>query len=150
MFRAFDGTFWLGTLLVGAALAIVAATFRSQDLPVIGNGRLALLAVGLLGLGACTVVGSGSGPREAAAFVDFTRPASAFGATLGFAAMAVLVIGLIGFEPVFSPLAQIVPTAVATGEGAAQRLAIVALGGIIALKWAVGIVLTTIHVLRLG
>ncbi len=150
MFRSFDGTFWAGTLLVVLALGIVAATLRSVDLPILGSGRLALLAVGLLGLAACTVVGSGTEPGQASQFVDWSHPTSAFGAALGLAAMAILVVGLIGFEPVLRPLAQLVPTAVASGEGAAQRLAIVALGAIILAKWVIGIALTGIHILRIG
>jgi hypothetical protein len=150
MFRTFDGTFWIGSLLVGLALAIVVATMRSVEVPILGNGRLALLAVGLLGLAACTTVGSMTTPGEASQFVDWSRPTSVFGLAMGLLATAILIVGLIGIEPVFRPLAQMVPAAVATGEGAAQRLAIVALGAIIAAKWIVGIALTTVHVLRPG
>jgi hypothetical protein len=148
MFRTFDGTFWIGTLFVALALGIVVATMRSVEIPVLGSGRLALLAVGLLGLAACMTVGNVSAPGGASEFIDWTRPTGAFGAAFGLAAMAIVVVGLIGFEPVFRPVAQFVPAAVAAGEGATQRLAIVALGAIIAVKWLLGIALTTFHVLR--
>jgi hypothetical protein len=150
MFRTFDGTFWVGTLFVAVALGIVIATMRSVDIPILGTGRLALLAVGLVGLAACTTVGNVTAPGGPSEFVDITRPTGAVGAAFGIAAMAIVVLGLIGIEPVFRPLAGLVPTAVAAGEGATQRLAIVALGVIIALKWLVGLALTTVHVLRPG
>jgi hypothetical protein len=148
MLRAFDGPFWLGTVLVGLALAIVVATVASISIPIIGTGRLALLAVGALGFGACMVAGSNL--TDATGKLDMTSPTWIFGAGLGILAFGLVLIGLVGFEPVLRPVGQLLPTSVATGEGATERIAIAALGALIALKWVIGLAVTTLHVLKIS
>jgi hypothetical protein len=150
MFRAFDGTFWLGTVLVALALAIVLATLRSVEIPVLGSGRLALLVVGALGLAACMTVGSGTTVVDGRTVFDMSSPVTLVGTAFGLLAFALVVAGLIGLEPILRPVGQFLPGAVATGEGAVQRIAIVMLGGLIAAKWLIGFALTTFHLLRVG
>ena len=148
MLRAFDGPFWLGTALTGLALAIVVATVASISIPIIGSGRLAVLVVGALGLAACMVAGSNI--TDAAGKLDTSSPTWIFGAGLGILAFALVLVGLIGFEPILRPVGQLLPASLASGEGATQRIAIVALGALIALKWVIGVALTTLHVLKIS
>jgi hypothetical protein len=150
MLRAFDGSFWAGTAFVAVALAIVAAVATSTPVPVLGSGRLALLAVGALGLAACMSVGSGTAVVDGKTVFDVTAPATLVGTAFGLLSFAIVVVGLIGFEPILRPVGQFLPGAVATGEGAVQRIAIVALGGVIAAKWLIGLALTTLHVLKVA
>lgn len=147
MLRAFDGPFWVGTAFVGLALAIVYATVASISIPVLGSGRLALLAVGGLGLAACTVAGSNI--TDASGKLDVSSPTWIFGLVLGIVAFGLVVVGLVGFEPILRPIGQLLPGSIASGEGAEQRVAIVALGGLVALKWVIGVALTTLHVLKI-
>lgn len=150
MLREFDGSFWAGTALVALALAIVAAVATSTPIPVLGSGRLALLAVGGLGLAACMAVGSGTTVVDGKTVFDVTAPVTFVGMVFGLVAFALVVVGLVGFEPILRPVGQLLPGAIAGGEGGVQRVAIVALGVLIATKWLIGLVLTTAHVLKLG
>jgi hypothetical protein len=147
MLRAFDGPFWLGTVLVGLALAIVVATIASISIPVLGTGRLALLAVGGIGLAAC--MANGVNITDSMGKLDTGSPTWIFGAGLGILAFAIVLVGLVGVEPILRPVGQLLPGSVASGEGAEQRIAIVALGALIALKWVIGVAVTTLHVLKL-
>ena len=150
MLREFDGSFWAGTALVAVALAIVAAVATSTPVPVLGSGRLALVAVGALGLAACMSIGSGTTVVDGKTVFDVTSPVTLVGTAFGLVAFGLVLVGLLGFEPILRPVGQLLPGAVATGEGAVQRIAIVALGVLIATKWVIGLVLTTLHVLKVA
>jgi len=52
------------TLLVAVVVAIAYAKIKGVDWPIIGNWRLATLAIVIIGLGTCIAIGSGATPTQ--------------------------------------------------------------------------------------
>jgi len=134
MVKLFDSTFVLGSVLVVAALAIAAAALTRDDLPVIGTGTGALLAVAVLGIAGCAVAGISQAPA-----LGWTSPSVILGAGLGLVALVLIVAGLLGWTAVLQPLAQYVlgqahPVAPAT-------TAIFGLALVIGAKWVIATLL---------
>jgi hypothetical protein len=144
MARAFDGSFLVGAGFVLGSLGLAWAALSNPALPIIGSGRGALLAVGLIGLAGCSVGGLPHTP-----VVDWGHPVVILGSALGIAALAIIVAGLLGWEAVLRPVAQVLPGTMAR-SASTEQLAIMALAGVIALKWLIGIAWTAVAVASPG
>jgi leucine-zipper of insertion element IS481 len=138
MIKLFDGTFLAGTLLVVLALAIAVLAAVGRDLPWIGTGRGALIAVAVVGMAGCAIGGISQAPA-----IGWTHPVTLIGIVFGIAALTVIAAGLFGWEGVLQPIAGLVPGASGDGSSQTIRTAVVALAGIIAIKWLVAVVLAT-------
>jgi hypothetical protein len=132
MVRLFDSTFILGSVLVIGALAIAVAALLKVDLPVIGAGTGALLAVAVIGMAGCAVGGISQAP-----VLGWTAPMVIVGTVLGIAALLVIGAGVFGWTPVLEPMARFVPSQLAPLSGA--QTAILALAALIATKWLIAI-----------
>jgi hypothetical protein len=132
MVKLFDGTFMLGSILVIAALAIALAALLKVDLPLVGFGTGALLAVAVVGMAGCAVGGISQAPA-----LGWTAPTVLFGTVLGVVALLVIAAGAFGWTPVLEPIARFVPAQLAPLTNA--QLAIFALAALIAVKWVVAI-----------
>ena len=62
MVKLFDATFMLGTVLVVLAVGIAVAAITREDLPLVGTGVGALIAVAVVGMVACAVAGVSQAP----------------------------------------------------------------------------------------
>jgi hypothetical protein len=130
MVRLFDATYLLGTLLVLIALAVAFAAVTRDDLPLVGTGVGALLAVAVIGMAGCAVGGISQAPS-----VGWTTPTIVVGVVLGAIALLVVAAGVFGWAGVLEPIARFVP-----GQSVAltaARSATFALGVLIALKWVI-------------
>jgi hypothetical protein len=128
--RLFDATFMFGTLLVVVALGVAVAAVTRDDLPLIGTGVGALIAVAVIGMAGCAVGGISQAP-----VVGWTSPTIILGIVLGVAALVVVAAGVFGWTGVLQPVAHLVPGGGSTLTPA--RTAVLALGALIAVKWLV-------------
>jgi hypothetical protein len=139
MVKLFDSTFVLGSALVIASLVVAALALTRDDVPVIGTGALALVAVAVIGMAGCAVGGISQAPT-----IGWTAPTIIFGTVLGVAALLVIAAGLLGWTSVLDPIARFVP-----GQAAAlvtpARTAIFALAVLIGVNRlvAIGMAATT-------
>ena len=129
MVKLFDSTFILGSVLVVAALVVAAAAISRDDLPVIGTGVGALLAVAALGVAGCAVAGISQAPA-----LGWTAPTVLLGAALGLAALLVIAAGVLGWSAVLEPIGQFVP---GRAKPAPVTTAIFALALLIGAKWVI-------------
>ena len=134
--RTFDGPFWLGAALTLATMAIAVGAIVSPSLPVIGNGRGALIAVAVLGLAACMVAGIGQAPT-----IGWTNPAIVAGSVIGVLALVVIVAGFGVWPGLVQPVGDALTRATGSAALTVEQSAIAALAGIVAVKWVVGLVL---------
>ena len=130
MVRLFELTYLAGTLLVAVALAVAVAAVTRDDLPLVGTGAGALIAVALVGMAGCAV-----GGISQASVQGWTSPAIVLGVVLGLLALLIVAAGLGGWDTVLQPVAAIVPGD-ASGRSPLQ-LAIYGLGLLILVKWFV-------------
>jgi len=128
--RLFDATFMLGTVLVVVALGLAVAAVARDDLPLVGTGVGALIAVAVIGMAGCAVGGISQAP-----VAGWTSPTIILGIVLGVLALVVVAAGVFGWTGVLEPVAQLVPGQAGTVVPA--RVAIVALGALIAVKWLI-------------
>jgi hypothetical protein len=138
MVKLFDFTFFAGTFFVAVALAIAVLAAIGTDLPWIGNGRGALLAVAVVGMTGCAIGGISQAPA-----IGWGHPGAIVGIVLGVIALAVIAAGLFGWEGVLQPVAGLVRAEATNGVAQTTRVAIVALAGLITLKWLVAVVMAT-------
>ena len=131
MVKLFDSTYILGSVLVLAAVAIAVAAVTRDELPLIGTGVGALIAVGVVGMAACSVAGIAEAPA-----LGWTAPVIVIGSVLGVAALAIVLAGLLGWTGLLAPVAQLVQSG--STPVPAARTATVALAAVIVLKWLVG------------
>ena len=110
MVKLFDSTFVLGSALVIASLVVAALALTRDDVPIIGTGALALVAVAAI----------------------------TFGTVLGVAALLLIAAGLLGWTAVLDPIARFVPGQ-ASAAMTPARTAIFALAVLIGVKWLVAI-----------
>ena len=132
MVRLFDGTFLAGSVLVLAALAIAVAALILDDLPIVGTGVGALLAVAVVGMAGCAVGGISQAP-----VLGWTAPTIVLGIVLGVLALVVVAAGIFGWTGLLAPIAGFMPGQAATVSAA--RTAIFALAVLIGVKWAIAI-----------
>ena len=81
-------TFVLGLLAAGLVFLIL----TGRDVPIVGNGAGALLALGVIGIAMCTMSGIGSVQGS----LGWTHPLTIVGSILGVAAVLVVVLPLLG------------------------------------------------------
>ncbi len=128
-----DVSFLAGVVLVALALVVACAATAHPDLPIVGSGRGALLAVAALGMAGCSVGGLSQAP-----VLGWSHPYIVVGSILGVVALVVIASGLFEWDLVLRPVAQLVPGSLAA-DASAVRLAIVALAGVIVVKALVGV-----------
>jgi hypothetical protein len=81
------------TLVLGLlAAALVFMVLTGRDVPIVGNGAGALLALSLIGLTMCTLGGIGMVQGT----LGWTHPLTIIGSILGVAALLVVVLPLLG------------------------------------------------------
>ena len=132
MVKLFDTTCILGSVLVVGALAIAIAALMKVDLPIVGAGTGALLAVAVIGMAGCAVGGISQAPA-----LGWTAPTIILGTVLGIAALLIIGAGIFGWTPVLEPIGRFVPAQVAPLTNA--QTAIFALAALIAVKWVIAI-----------
>jgi hypothetical protein len=134
MSKPFDASFFIGTLVVVVAVIVAVAAVTTKSLPLIGSGRGALIAVAVIGMTGCAIAGISQAP-----ILGWTHPVIILGALLGVVALAVIAAGLLGWDALLRPVAGFVP---GTAEIAptTEQVAVAALGALIVLKWAIGVV----------
>ncbi|HYC06310.1 MAG TPA: hypothetical protein VEG29_00145 [Candidatus Binatia bacterium] len=131
MVKLFDSTYILGSILVVVAVAIAIAAVTRDELPIVGTGVGALLAVGIVGMAACAVAGIGQAPT-----LGWTAPGILVGTVLGVAALAIVLAGVLGWTGLLAPVAQLVQSG--STPVPAARTATVALAAVIVVKWFIG------------
>jgi hypothetical protein len=81
------------TLVLGLlAAGLVFMVLTGRDVPIVGNGAGALLALGLIGIALCTLGGIGTVQST----LGWTHPLTILGSILGVAALLVVVLPLLG------------------------------------------------------
>ena len=81
------------TLVLGLlAAALVFMVLTGRDVPLVGNGAGALLALGIIGIAMCTLGGIGTVQGT----LGWTHPLTIIGSVLGVAALLVIVLPLLG------------------------------------------------------
>ena len=138
MVKFFDGTFLAGTLLVALAVAIALMAAAGRELPWVGVGRGALIAVAIVGMAGCAIGGIGQAPS-----IGWTHPVTIIGILLGIVALAVIGAGLFGWSTVLQPVSGLVPGSTPAGLDETLRVALIALAGVIVIKWMVAVGLAT-------
>jgi hypothetical protein len=133
MVKLFDTTFLAGSAFVVAALVVAGLALTRDDLPLVGTGVGALLAVAVIGMAGCAVAGVSQAP-----VLGWTAPMVVLGTVLGVAALVIVAAGVFGWSGLLDPIAQLVPGRAAVALTPA-RTAIFALAVLIAVKWLIGI-----------
>lgn len=128
-----DVSFLTGVVLVVLALGVAYGAMADPDLPIVGSGRGALLAVAVLGMAGCSVGGLSQAP-----VLGWSHPYIVLGSVLGVVALVVIASGLLESDLVLRPVAQLVPGSFAADASNVQ-LAIVALAGVIVVKALVSV-----------
>jgi hypothetical protein len=83
------------TLVLGVLAAVlVFMVLTGRDVPIVGNGAGALLALGVIGIVMCTMSGIGSVQGT----LGWTHPLTILGSILGVAALLVVVLPLLGVQ----------------------------------------------------
>jgi len=132
MVKLFDTNFFIGSILVVAALYVAFLAMTRSELPIVGTGVGALLVVAVLGMAGCAVAGISQAPT-----LGWTAPVIVLGTVLGLAALLVIAAGIFGWSGILQPIAALVP-----GGNTATTPATTAIFGlavIIAAKWVIGI-----------
>ena len=132
MVKLFDTTFITGSVLVLLSLGIAFLAITREELPVIGTGIGALIAIAVVGMAGCAVGGISQAPA-----LGWTAPSILFGTVLGIAALVIIAAGAFGWTAVLDPIARVVPFQAATATPVAT--AIFSLATVIAVKWIVAI-----------
>jgi hypothetical protein len=137
MLRITDSTFVLGSALAAIALLLAVAAILRGELPLLGGGAGALLAVALVGMGACAVGGISQAPA-----VGWGAPSILVGTVLGVAIVAIVAAGLFGWSGLLQPVGQLLSLPADTTPPA--RIALVALAWLLAAKWLVAAVMAVL------
>jgi hypothetical protein len=83
------------TLVLGLlAAGLVFLVLTGRNVPIVGNGAGALLALGILGIAMCTMSGIGSVQGT----LGWTHPLTIIGSILGVAAVLVVALPLLGVQ----------------------------------------------------
>ena len=104
MVGPFDASFLTGIVLVALALGVAYGAMANPDLPIVGSGRGALLTVAVLGMAGCSVGGLSQAP-----VLGWSHPYIIVGSVLGVVALVVITSGLLEWDLVLRPVAQLVP-----------------------------------------
>lgn len=139
MTKPFDASFFIGLFFVAASIAVAAYVVSGRTLPVFGAGRGPLIAVAIVGMTGCAVAGISQ-----ATSLGWTDPLIVFGSVVGVIALAVIGAGLFGWDGIVRPVAALVPGG-SLGAASTEDLALVAITGIIALKFVVNLVVAVVR-----
>ena len=95
------------TLVLGLlAAGLVFMILTGRDVPIVGNGAGALVALGLIGIAMCTLSGIGSVQGT----LGWTHPLTIIGSILGVLALLVVVLPLLGVRlPLIADTRSAVP-----------------------------------------
>jgi hypothetical protein len=137
----FGVSFIVGTALTVVALGLAYLALTQESLPYIGSGAGALVAMTIIGMAGCSVGGLTQAP-----ILGWLSPGILAGTILGVVSLGIVAAGLFGWDGALRPVAQLVPGHLTTGA-TTVHLAIVALGGVIAVKWAIGLLMAVAQVL---
>jgi hypothetical protein len=137
--KYFDGSFFLGTVLALVAVAVAYLALGGSSLPIVGNGRGALLAIAVIGFFSCSIGGISQVTE-----LGWTHPAIILGSAAGIVAIAIVAAGLFGWDGLLRPIAQLAPATLVT-ETSTERLAILALAALIAIKWLADVALAGVR-----
>jgi len=132
--KPFDASFFVGLLFVLSALALASLAIGGRALPIVGAGRGALIAVVMIGMAGCAIAGI----SQTTTF-GWTHPVMILGSVLGVVALAVIGAGLFGWDGILRPVAALAPGG-ALVAATTEQLALVAIAGIIALKFAINVI----------
>lgn len=138
MVRLFDGPFLGGTVLAALAVVLALVAASGRELPWLGAGVGALVAVAIVGMASCMVGGVGQAPA-----VGWTHPVTIVGIVLGIATLVVIAAGLFGWSAILQPVSGLIPGSAAAGVSETVRTALVALAGLLVVKWLVAVGLAT-------
>jgi hypothetical protein len=117
----------LATLFGIPAAVIVLSAARGEPAPIVGDGVPALLALWVLGTAMCTL-----GMRAMRQRFGYSR-SNITGTPLGLLATALIFSGLFGWPLLLQPIA----TALGGEAVPLTRAAVVGVGAVMALKWAI-------------
>lgn len=129
-------SFVVGVVLVVLAVGVAYGAMIDPHLPVVGSGRGALLTVAVLGMAGCSVGGLSQAP-----VLGWSHPYIVVGSILGVLALVIIASGLLEWDLVLRPVAQLVPGSL-VADASATQLAIVALAAVIVMKAFVGVAYT--------
>jgi hypothetical protein len=132
MIKLSDTAFFVGSALVLAAVGLAFLALTREDLPLIGTGVGALLAVAVIGMAGCAVGGISQAPA-----VGWTAPTIVLGVVLGVLALTVIGAGIFGWDALLQPIARFVPSQAAAPT--TVQTAVFALALLIVVKWVIAI-----------
>ena len=140
--KPFDVPFFIGLIFVVASIAIAIAAVNGRGLPVFGTGRGALIAVLVVGMSGCAIAGVSQ-----ATPLGWAHPLIITGSVLGVVALAIIAAGFFGWDQVVRPVAALVPGGTLV-NATTEDLALVAITGIIALKFLINLGFAITRVIR--
>ena len=130
----FTGNAIAANLLGVLAALMVIALLTNVRLPLIGSDRAAFSALVLIGMTMCALGGIG----RAQSTLGWTDPVTLVGIVIGSFALVLIAAVLAGRADFLAPVAALVG-GTSTVESSMDRAATLVLAGLIALKWAIGL-----------
>jgi hypothetical protein len=121
-------------LLGVLATFMVVALLANVRLPLLGSDRTAFIALALVGMTMCALGGIG----RAQSTLGWTDPVTLAGIVIGSLALLLVAAVLAGKAEFLAPVATLVG-GTSTVESTTDRAAMLILAGLIALKWAIGL-----------
>jgi hypothetical protein len=130
----FTGNAFAANLLGILAALMVVALLANVRLPLLGSDRAAFISLVVVGMAMCAVGGIG----RAQSTLGWTDPVTLVGIVIGSLALVLIAAVLAGRADFLEPVAALVG-GTSTAESSTDRAATLVLGGLIALKWAIGL-----------
>lgn len=130
----FTGNTFAANVLGILAALIVAAMVANIRLPLIGSDRAAFLSLVVVGMTMCALGGIG----RAQSTLGWTDPVTLVGIVIGSLALVLVAAVLTGRADVLAPVAALIG-GTSTSESSTYRAATVVLAGLMAVKWAIGL-----------
>jgi hypothetical protein len=130
----FTGSAFAANLLGILAALMVVALLANIRLPLLGSDRAAFISLVVVGMAMCAVGGIG----RAQSTLGWTDPVTLVGIVIGSLALVLIAAVLAGRADFLAPVAALVG-GTSTAESSTDRAATLVLGGLIALKWAIGL-----------
>jgi hypothetical protein len=131
---AFTGSAFAANLLGILAALIVVTLLANVRLPLLGSDRAAFISLVVVGMAMCGLGGIG----RAQSTLGWTDPVTLVGIVVGSLALVLIAAVLAGRADFLAPVAALVG-GTSTAESSMDRAATLVLGGLIALKWAIGL-----------
>ena len=131
----FTGNAFAANLLGILAAFIVLALLANIRLPLLGSDRAAFIALVIVGMTMCAM----GGISRAQSTLGWTDPITLIGIVIGSLALVLVAAVVTGRAEFLAPVAALVG-GTSTVESSTDRAATLVLGGLIAVKWAIGLV----------